>query len=725
MITLRPRCALVLIALLAAAAPLRAGEPLRAARARSAPVIDGVLDDEIWQQAPSVTGFRTIVPDFGREMADETIAYYAYDTGNLYFAFRARETDPVKIKASLAARDTIDPDDWVCINLDSFNDQQALYAFYVNPLGIQMDSRYAAGREDRDFDLVWQSAGRIDGGGYTVEMRIPFKSIRYRGRERVTMGVIFERYVSRRSEHGMWPELDPKAGMNVLIQAYPIEFDGIEPSSLLEVMPEVTVGRQQAARAGALVTTTADQDVGVTARYGLTPQLTADGTWKPDFSQVETDAGQIDVNLRSPLFFPEKRPFFLEGREVFNLGGTWPGSALQAVVHTRTIADPLAGVKVSGQVAAKDTLASIYAADRLPEDAGGKQALAHVAIARYKRSLHQDSYLGGVFAGRERAGGFNRVAGVDGNLRLNRAAVLGFHALASSTRVPGQHSATGGHSVAANFAYSTRKLDLALTSLDVSRDFVADTGYLRRSGLTSLDVTVTPRFYPQSRRVQRVAVTGEVQAGRDAFSGLWESLAMGGVEVMAGGASTLRAECGYSTEVYEGRRFPTPGCMAAASVQVSKRFTAETQLSHGGAIYYAADPFGGRSTRATATLVYQPTRQWSETLSVTYANFDAAAGGARLYDYGIARSRTTFQANRFLVFRGIVEYQLVPPAAADRLPRVVHVHPGYGPPRGLRVLVREDAVGRRARRRRPRVQRDEARPLLQGVLSLAVVTAGI
>ena len=125
-----------------------------------------------------MTGFKTFIPDFGRDLSEETVAYMAYDSENLYFAFDCRDREPDKIKATLSKRDDIRADDMVCINLDSFNDQQSLYALYINPLGIQMDSRYASNKEDFSFDLVWYSAGRLHDWGYAVELRIPLKSIR-------------------------------------------------------------------------------------------------------------------------------------------------------------------------------------------------------------------------------------------------------------------------------------------------------------------------------------------------------------------------------------------------------------------------------------------------------------------------------------------------------------------------------------------------------------------
>ena len=388
----RVRAALVAAALIAssvraiAAPPAGPLPPLVPVRAAAPPVIDGDLSDAVWQQAPSVTNFKTWYPDFGKDMPDQTVAYYAYDAENIYFAFRAFDSEPGRIKASMAARDTISAEDWICINLDSLADQQALYGLYVNPLGIQGDSRYSAGKEDYGVDLVWFSAGRIDDKGYTIEVRIPFKSLRYGGSNPVRMRLIFERRIARRSEQGTWPELDPKVGPNFLVQNTPIEFANIRHYTLLEVLPDAVYSRYYTRPGETLEQTSGGGDFGVTAKYGVTAQLTVDGAVNPDFSQVEADAGQIDINRRYALFFPEKRPFFLEGRDLFNLVGA-DYSPLQYIVHTRTIENPAGGAKLTGKVSRADNVSAIYAVDEL----AGRRRRARRAVCTRRWRLRATS----------------------------------------------------------------------------------------------------------------------------------------------------------------------------------------------------------------------------------------------------------------------------------------------------------------------------------------------
>ena len=175
------------------------------------------------------------------------------------------------------------------------------------------------------------------------------------------MSIFFERRISRRSEHGSYPALDPARGYFFLTQMMPLELEDIKQYTLLEVLPAYTYRKQENQDQGSLVGEEGVHNFHLTGKYGVTSQLILDGTWNPDFSQVEADAGQVDVNLRYDLYFPEKRPFFLEGSEMFQLAGASEADPLLAVVHTRTIVDPRVGFKLSGKVGKKDTVASIFA----------------------------------------------------------------------------------------------------------------------------------------------------------------------------------------------------------------------------------------------------------------------------------------------------------------------------------------------------------------------------
>jgi hypothetical protein len=653
----------VLVSLLPAA--VCGGEFFRPLRTDVPPAIDGRLDDAIWREAPSLSAFKTFIPDFSREPSEKTVAYMAYDAENLYFAFKCYDREPDKIKAAVASRDTIRPDDFICINLDTFNDQQALSAFYVNPLGIQTDSRWASGKEDFSADFVWSSAGRLDLDGYTVELRVPFKSIRYAGKKRVEMSIFFERRISRRSEHMSYPALDPARGYFFLTQMMPLELEDIKQYTLLEVLPAFTFGRTQEANESAQGELVRNKDLDIddlslTGKYGVTSQLILDGTWNPDFSQVEADAGQVDVNLRYDLYFPEKRPFFLEGSEMFQLAGASEADPLLAVVHTRTIVDPRVGFKLSGKVGKKDTVASIFALDESPSSdpvfEPGDDKYAGFAVLRYRRAVAEDGYLGAFYTGRDYAGGSNRVAGADGQLRLSKSSMLGFHGFGSWTRTGLESTAAEGVALGLDYLYDTRDLGLSLAFYDVSRDFQTDTGYLTRQGVAGLQASVSPRFYPKSRFFRKIMPNLSAAVVKDLPSGLFETNDALGVVVLLPGNTTVQAMGRYSTEVFLDRRFDTSGGLFQLLSQVTKALYLRGLYFRGNSIRYVADPYQGYGNRIMGGVTYKPSEKFDLTASLNYSDFFRRSTHEKEYGYAIWRGRLTYQMNKYLFFRGVVEY---------------------------------------------------------------------
>jgi hypothetical protein len=635
------------------------GEFFRPLRVAVPPAIDGRLDEPAWRDAPSVELAKTFIPDFGREPSERTVASMAYDAENLYFAFKCYDREPDKIKASVADRDTIRSDDFICINLDSFNDRQSLYAFYVNPLGIQTDSRFASNTEDFSVDFVWSSAGRRDPDGYTVELAVPFKSIRYAGKARVEMSIFFERRIARRSEHSSYPALDPARGYFFLTQMLPLELADIRRYTLLEVLPATTY-RDGAERVeGELVGGRGAPDGHLTAKVGLTSQLILDGTVNPDFSQVEADAGQVDINLRYDLYFPEKRPFFLEGSEMFNLAASGTGP-LAAAVHTRTIIDPLVGFKLSGKVGKKDTVASILALDESPRGdplyVPGDDRSAGFAVFRYKRAVGSDGYIGALYTGREYGGGANQVAGADGQLRLTKSSQLAFHALGSWTRAGGEPGPDAGLALGAGYLYDTRDLGITISFYDISTDFQTDAGYLTRQGVAGLAASVLPRFYPKGGFLRKITPNLSVAAVKDLPSGLYETDDALGVTLLLAGNTTIQLLGRYATEVFLGRRFDTSGGLLQVLSYVTKKLYLRGLYFRGDSIRYLADPYQGYGNRLMGGLTYKPSEKLDLTASLTYSDFYRKETGEKDYDYAIWRGRLTYQANRFLFFRGVVEY---------------------------------------------------------------------
>lgn len=630
-------------------------EILRPFKTDSPPVIDGVLNDAVWQQAPSESGFMTYLPDYGIPMSEKTRVWYAYDRENIYFAFMCYDSEPDKIKTSITARDKIRSDDWICINLDTYNDQQGIYAFYVNPQGIQGDSRAVGDVEDASVDFVWYSQGKITDEGYCIEMKIPFKSIRYSDRDPVSMGVIFERHISRRTECGTYPALDPKWGPNFITQTRPLVYEGIRHYRLLEVLPAVTWSRNSYDSAGTLRAEDGEGEFSLTGKLGLTSRLILDATYNPDFSQVEADAGQVDFNQRYALFYEEKRPFFLEGRDHFFFGGSSEGDPLGAIVHTRSIVNPVLGTKITGKIGPTNTIAAIYARDELPDNGGGS-AGADVQIFRHKKSLDRDSFIGSFYTSREDDHGFNRVVGGDGQLRLTRSSRLGYHGFLSWDENRDTDQRQKGHAVGINYLYSNRDWFVNARVHDLSEHFNTEVGYLTRTGITRYRLGVMRRLFVANGLLQRIDPLLNNQFIRDKETGEWENENAFYATFTLPRNSAFRAGYLYSTEIFSGEKFETSGCSLIAQSQITKGFFFSLTWSDRKKIRYIADPFQGRGSTGSASLIYQPNRNLNAAFSLVYSDLYRQDDGTKVFDYTIIRSRNTYQVNRYLFLRAIVEY---------------------------------------------------------------------
>jgi hypothetical protein len=633
--------------------------PLLPEKTSVPPVIDGILNDEIWKIAPEISGFRSFIPDFGKELPYNTIVKIAYDDENVYFAFKCYDNEPDKIRISMDARDKIVRDDWVCINLDSFNDQQTLYCFYANANGIQMDTRFAAGKEDLGMDFVWFSAGKVDSDGYTVEIKLPLKSIRFSNKEPLTMSAFFERYVSRLSTHVSFPELDPARGFAFFGQMQPMQFEGVKHYKLLEILPAATYSYKSEESAGKRITTENKPDAGITVKYGITSQMVLDATLNPDFSQVEADAGQIGVNLRHQLFYAEKRPFFQEGNENFQVGSS--GSSLLdpvvSMVHTRNIVNPLVGVKLSGKIGVKNSVSLLYSADRVP---GSETSMygdyAHFPVFRYKRSLKDDGFLGLVATSVLKDNSFNYVYGADGNLRVNKSSLLEFHSLFSNTN----DTASGinnksGHALGISYHSEQRNIDYSITAKDISENFISQTGFIQRTGVTLFTGSLTPKFYPESKLFKRFdfgIFSGQL---RDNIYDKWETYNSLSFASWLGGSIRASLKLNYSTEIFANEKFNTSGMQFLITGTLGTKINGSIIYSRRDAIYYS-EPLQGYGNVFSGELRYLPFEKLHTQVNVTYQDLYNESDNNKLFDYLIARGRVTYQLNKYLFFRGIIEY---------------------------------------------------------------------
>src|SRR5215813_3098425 len=436
-------------------------QPVKMPKFEKAPVIDGKLIDDIWKSAVVLKDFYQTQPGDNIAPTKPTEVLLGYDAKTIYVAFHCYD-EPDKVRATIPKRDNIWNDDYVGILFDTFNDGRKAYEFDFSPYGIQADGIWTDGQgEDFSPDIVMESKGVLTSHGWTVEVAIPFKSLRYVAGKDKLWGAHFWRRIKRfNDELDMWMPINRDVSSWLAQEGHLSALDGISTERTLELIPSVTVSETGKRKA----TLTADQinsglldpgrfvnepihfDPGLTGKYTITPNVTLDFAINPDFAQIESDQLVVRANQRFPIFFPEKRPFFLEGIDIFN--------TQIAAVHTRTIIDPDVAVKLTGKVD-RNTFGLMVASDNAPGDFSAEERLtadprligknAADGILRLKRDIgKKDSFIGFLGTYRRFVDVYNELAGFDSRLRVNKQTTFSAQALVTRTRHPFFYPDEGG-----------------------------------------------------------------------------------------------------------------------------------------------------------------------------------------------------------------------------------------------------------------------------------------
>jgi hypothetical protein len=453
--------------------------------------VDGKLDEPQWAQAALLTGFSQFSPTDGVAADDSTQVLVWYSATAIHFGIRAFERHGAP-RATLSDRDKIDADDYVQILLGTFNDGRQATVFAVNPLGVQADgtivesnqtksssiggSTLARDAADLSADYVFQSKGEVTADGYVVEVRIPFKSLKYQSADVQSWGLNIVRHEQHSGHEDSWTPAR-RSGLSFLGQSGVLEgLTGLRRGLVVDVNPEVTQRTAGAPAPGSLGGWAYDRrrpQAGGNARWGITNNLTLSGTVNPDFSQIESDAGQLAFDPRSALFFNEKRPFFLEGTEQF--------ATPHSLIYTRRIVQPVGAVKLTGNVSGTN-LAFLSAVD---DDAGSLSGGDHPLfnMLRVQRDVGTSSKIGVVYTDRTVGGDYNRVANVDGSYLFGDVYSLQAQYAQSYTKqgagvldAPLWHAGINRNGRHLAFSYS---LD------GVHEDFITQSGFINRPGIVN------------------------------------------------------------------------------------------------------------------------------------------------------------------------------------------------------------------------------------------------
>jgi hypothetical protein len=509
--------------------PPEKAQAVRLARFDKPPVIDGVLEDEAWKQAARFVDFYQVQPGDNTRPSKPTEVRMGYDAKNLYVAFRAFD-EAGKVRATIPKRDAVDVDDYVAILLDTFNDQRKAYALYFNPLGVQGDAVFTEGRGfDFSVDIVMESKGVLTDEGYTVEVAIPFKSLRYEAGRDKLWGLHLRRVIKRfNNELDSWMPISRDRSA-VLAQAGRITgIENISAERTLELIPSLTIsetGRRvrafdsaiasnpALANSGRILNQPAELDPGLTAKFGLTPTITLDIALNPDFAQVEADQLVVTANQRFPIFFEEKRPFFLEGIDIFR-------TPIQAV-HTRAIVDPDIALKLTGKTG-RNTFGLLLASDNAPGNFAQDERDDPATFRRIEKFINKNAYIGVLRlkrdVGRESSLGFlattynfieehNQLAGFDGRFRLDPKTVFTFQVLGTTSRrffydpEEDRDIYRTGNAFRYYYDYdrTARNWTFELYGTGQTRDYVADVGFTQRTNINTENLYVAYNSTPKPK----------------------------------------------------------------------------------------------------------------------------------------------------------------------------------------------------------------------------------
>ncbi len=463
-------------------------------RIDTAPTIDAVIDFDEWQQAHIVDLAYETSPAENAPAKVKTTAYMMEDGEHLYFAFKAEDPSPENILAFLRDRDRIFQDDFVGVVVDTFNDERKGFEFFVNALGAQGDLTIddTQNREDSSWDAVWESLGQVTEDGYVVEMAIPYRALRFPANaEEQTWGIRFLR-VHPRESRTIYADSpgDRAQDCSLCIANKVTGMPSLESGTNLDITPTLThvQSEQRDLDESTEWEDNSDTELGADIRWAMTENWILNATLNPDFSQVEADAGQLDINRTFSLFFPEARPFFLDGAEYF--------STANRLVHTRNIADPDYGLKVTGKqngsssgvIVARDTNTSFLLPGSLGSDLAELEGVeSDVFIGRYQMDIGAKNNFGALVTHRKADGYDNTVTALDGKYFFTENDSLQVQYMHSDSSNPisiqeefDVAAEQSDDALSLRYRHTKRDYGLRASYSDFGEDFRADMGFIGR-----------------------------------------------------------------------------------------------------------------------------------------------------------------------------------------------------------------------------------------------------
>ncbi len=670
-------------------------------RLDSSVVVDGSLNEAVWKSAARLTGFSQYQPVDGRAAEEPTEVLVWYGVDAIYFGVKARELHGSVVRATKANRDDIASEDHVQILLDTENGRQLAFLFGVNALGVQQDGTRSAqfaggaggasatgggfrninpldGTVDLNPDFVFESKGRLVPDGYEVEIRIPFKSLRYQDATVQSWGIHILRRIQHSGYQDTWAPA-VRANANFLAQSGTL--DGLRDMRrglVLEATPTVTARVDGSPRTNASRNYESRSDFGGDVKWGLKQNLTLNATINPDFSQVEADVGQVLLNERFALFYPEKRPFFLDGLELFD--------APNQLIYTRRIVAPRGGLKLAGKLASTNVAAMVVQDDRDYSWADGRLPL--FGVARLRRDFGRKYTLGSVLTAREDGDDYSRLAAADFRFYHSRLYFAQFQAAQSWTDSTGR--GRNGSLLQADWDRTGRAWGFHYTLRGVEPAFNAAAGFVNRTGIVEARAFNRFSFYgDKGALVQTYGAfvgaqrTWDYDGGRpliETSESFTPSATLRGGWQLSGALS--RSGFAYDPSNYSGLRvlrslgagfdtvaFQVPGMerdQYGGSFRVTtptlRFFSATASISRGETPIFR-EAAQGLSTRVDGAVDLRPTTALRTSLQFSRLAIKRSADDTRFSTETIPRLKTEYQLTPAMFFRLVGQY-----AARSRSP---------------------------------------------------------
>ncbi|MCP4150692.1 MAG: carbohydrate binding family 9 domain-containing protein [bacterium] len=628
---------------------------------------DGILNEEVWKKALKIDVKYEVRPGENIAAPVKTEVLLAFSKSRLYVAILAYDPEPSKIRARISDHDDSWDQDWAGVVLDTFNDERRNFFFICNPFGVQSEiiETHSGGGDGGDWDTIWDSGGRITDKGYFVEMSIPFSSLRFqRSNDDQVWGFDCVRSYPRNVRHHIGTFPRDRNNNCYLCQAIKIKgFKGAKPGRNIEFAPTLS-GHLSWDREDKTESFVTDKklDPGITTRWGFTPNLTLNLTVNPDFSQVEADALQMDINEPFALYYDEKRPFFTEGGDFFR-------SRMDAI-YTRALRDPSWGLKLSGKEGAhsigtyvvRDTITNLLFPGIEDSDSTSLSMDSTATALRYRFDIGNKYTLGTIFTNRSGENYYNRVYGIDGDFRITSKDRVRVQYLGSTTQYPDEvaqefEQGTGklnDRAIDISYNRNTRNMNWFAGYEDKGKDFRADLGFITQVGYRSLFAgteytwhakpdkwwsTLTLEAFHQQKNDQNGNLLHRRQTGTYYFRGIKEIFSM--------------FQAAKIMELYNGVMFKQYRYFFRFQLNPTSRMFFRMSLNFGDRIDYDNTRMGDR-IRFNQELTYNLGLHLRIRLEHTYERlwFDSQ----RVYTANQSQLRLVYQLNKRTFLRTTLQY---------------------------------------------------------------------